>query len=73
MARACNWFFTEVRKQTRLCRCRYSCHTSRSAGNGIQICRRRSSSRNRRICKVSRQLIFYSRPSEPRLIQLNQV
>ena len=37
MASACNWFLTAVRRQTILWRCRNSCRTSRSAGEGTQI------------------------------------
>src|SRR5215467_1015407 len=38
LASACNWFLTEVRRQTILWRCRNSCRRSRSSGEGIQIC-----------------------------------
>jgi hypothetical protein len=58
IARACSWFFTEVRKRTGLCRCLSICRKSRSAGDGTQIRGKRFVSSKSRICKASRGSVF---------------
>ncbi len=67
IARACNWFITEVRKRTSLCRCLTNCRTSRSWGDGTQIRGNLSRSSRSRICTASRESVFCFRTIAARI------